>query len=221
MTDEAESDEVRRAIGGVRDLYTNNLAEHGVSSRSVGWPQADAQTLRFEKLAQVIDLTAPDVPVSVNDWGCGYGAMFAFLDARPGVELQRYVGYDVSSEMLDAAREHVPDPRAQWVLGSDVDQVADYSFVSGTFNVRLQASDASWGEYVRAVLRRLHEHSRRGFAFNLLTSYVDWRKDDLFYADPGEFFAFCKAELSRFVTLLHDYPLYEWTMLVIKEDQPE
>jgi hypothetical protein len=215
----ASDDALTRAIEAVRDLYTGNLAEHGIDSRSVGWPDADKQILRFAKLAYLIDADRPKAPVTVNDWGCGYGAMFEFLDRRPGAELERYTGYDVSADMLDAARRHVPDPRAQWVLGSEVKD-ADYTFVSGTFNVRMEASDELWGEYVRAVLRTLHERSRRGFAFNLLTSYVDWRKDDLFYADPAEFFGYCKAELSRFVTLLHDYPLYEWTIVVLREDRP-
>ena len=48
-------------------------------------------------------------------------------------------------------------------------------------------------------------HVRRGLAFNLLTTYVDWRKDDLYYADPGRYFDFCRRELSRYVTLVHDY----------------
>jgi hypothetical protein len=212
-------DALRRAIDGVRNLYSDNLAEHGIDSRSVGWPDPEAQLLRFRKLAHVIYADRPSGRITVNDWGCGYGAMFAFLDALPGVELDRYVGYDVSTEMLDAAREHVTDPRAEWAHGSEVTKDADYSFVSGTFNVRMEASDELWGEYVRSVLRTLHARSRRGFAFNLLTSYVDWRKDDLFYADPGEYFSFCRQELSRYVTLLHDYPLYEWTIAVLREDR--
>ncbi len=206
-------DRLARALAGVRDLYTANLAEHGIDSRSVGWPDPDAQLLRFRKLAVLLEGVTG--PVTVNDWGCGYGALFPFLDGI--VELAGYTGYDVSEPMLDAARRHVDDPRARWVLGGDVADEADFSFVSGTFNVRMEASDEEWGQYVRSVLRTLHERSRRGFAFNLLTSYVDWRKDDLFYADPAEYFAFCKG-LSRSVALLHDYPLFEWTM-VVRRDQ--
>jgi hypothetical protein len=61
---------------------------------------------------------------------------------------------------------------------------------------------------------RLAEKSRLGFAFNLLTTFVDFRADGLFYADPCAFFRFCKQEISPDVVLLHDYPLYEWTMIV-------
>ena len=38
--------------------------------------------------------------------------------------------------------------------------------------------------------------------------------DQVGYGDPCAFFQFCKREISPDVTLLHDYPLYEWTMLV-------
>ena len=42
-------------------------------------------------------------------------------------------------------------------------------------------------------------------------------KDYLFYADPGELFDHCKRRYSRWVALLHDYGLYEFTILVRKE----
>jgi SAM-dependent methyltransferase len=206
--------ELTDALAGVEALYTANLAEHGTSSASVGWPDPDAQRLRFDKLAYAITMNPPDGPVTVNDWGCGYGAMFRYLDERPGVSLAGYNGYDISADMLAAARAFVDDPRATWIQGKDVTELADYSFVSGTFNVRMRASGDAWQAYVEATLRQLAAHSRRGFAFNLLTSYVDWRQDDLFYADPAHFFGFCKAHISSYVALLHDYPLYEWTIAV-------
>ncbi len=133
----------------------------------------------------------------------------------PTCTLGGYTGYDISAEMLDAARSVRRRPASD--VGSaakDVTEIADYTFVSGTFNVRMDASEAAWQAYVEDKLRQLAERSRRGFAFNLLTTYVDWRKDDLFYADPAHFFGFCRENISRYVTLLHDYPLYEWTIAV-------
>ena len=58
--------------------------------------------------------------------------------------------------------------------------------------------------------------SRRGFAFNLLTSYsdVDRRRPDLYYADPLAYFDHCKRTFSRNVALLHDYGEWEFTILV-------
>jgi SAM-dependent methyltransferase len=214
----ARGPDIADALAAVRRLYSGNLTEHGIDSRAVGWPDAASQLLRFRKLAHVIATRPPEDPVTVNDWGCGYGAMFRFLDDLEGVDLARYHGYDISREMLDAATAHVQDSRAEWINAADVTTDADYTFVSGTFNVRADASEAEWGAYVRGTLERLFAKSRRGLAFNLLTSYVDWRKDDLFYADPAELFTFCRRELSPRVSLLHDYPLYEWTILVLREE---
>lgn len=222
MASERRSDaEVDRALADVEALYTGNLAEHGLDSKAVGWPDGDSHLLRFTKLAHVIRADSPREPFSVNDWGCGYGAMFGFLDGLERFKLGSYRGYDISSEMIAAGRGALRDPRAKFVESGELDAVADYTFVSGTFNVRSQATDEAWATFIKDQLREISEHSRRGFAFNLLTTYVDWREDDLFYADPLEFFEFCRSELSRRVALLHDYPLYEWTICVLADHSKE
>ena len=212
------ADSIPKTLDGIRDLYEGNLAEHGTTAKSVGWPDEASQTLRFERLSRVIDPGAPGFTVS--DWGCGYAAMFGYLDGAFGARLQRYTGYDISAEMLAAAQARCADARATFVQGPEVTSDADYTFVSGTFNVKLQATDAEWDAYVKRHLETMYARSRRGLAFNLLTSYVDWKAENLFYADPKDFFDFCKTRLSRFVTLHHDARLYEWTMLVTRDARP-
>lgn len=194
----------------VRAHYEGSLAEHGASARGVGWPDPDGQVLRFQQLARVLDGGAG--AVSVADLGCGYGALFAFLDAR----IAAYRGYDVSPAMVAEARRRVIDPRASFAVADAADQEADYGFASGTFNVRLGADEADWDAYVRDALRGLWAHCRCGMAFNLMTTRVDWRSDDLFYADPAAYLDFCRRELSSHVQLEQDYGLYEWTMLVLR-----
>ena len=43
------------------------------------------------------------------------------------------------------------------------------------------------------------------------------KRPDLYYADPLALFDHCKRRYSREVALLHDYGLYEFTMIVRKE----
>lgn len=210
-------DSIPKTLDGIRDLYTGNLAAHGASSKSVGWRDEASQALRFERLARVIDAGAA---FTVNDWGCGYGAMFEYLDRAHGAAMTRYTGYDISTEMLDAARSRGDAARTHWVLGPEVTEEADYTFVSGTFNVKLGSTDAEWDAYIKRHLETMFAKSRRGLAFNLLTSYVDWKQENLYYADPAAYFDFCKRRLSRFVTLIHDSALYEWTILVHREPRP-
>jgi hypothetical protein len=71
-------------------------------------------------------------------------------------------------------------------------------------------------DYMKATVRQLHELSTGGFAFNVLTSYAaeDKKRQDLHYADPCFWLDHCERHCSRNVALLHDYPLYEFTLIV-------
>ncbi len=208
MTGEKKAD-----LGGVARLYTESLEKHGTGAMGVGWHDATSHKLRFEKLAEVIE--PEGTSVSVNDLGCGYGAFYEyFLDH--GVRLSHFRGYDISENMLGEARRRINAPNTEFVRAAKLDQGADYSFASGIFNVRMENDEGSWKKHVLTTLANMNEFSTRGFAFNLLTSYVDYREDHLFYGDPLFFFDHCKRRYSPQVVLLHDYPLWEWTILVRK-----
>lgn len=198
-------------LAPIAELYDASLSCHGVTPMGVGWRSDDSQRLRFEKLLTVIDHGA-DTPIEVNDLGCGYAALFEHLEGGPA-PLGAYIGYDISQDMLAAAALRVPTDRARLLRSDRVTIPADYSFGSGIFNVRLSVDEAEWVEYVQATVRNLAEHSRRGFAFNLLTTYCDYQESHLYYGDPSWWFDWCKKEITPRVALLHDYPLFEWTIV--------
>jgi hypothetical protein len=140
--------------------------------------------------------------------------MFTYLRERLGTRLSRYYGYDISREMLSAAAQVIDPAQGELIEAAVPTQVADYTFVSGTFNVRMDASEEEWTAYVQERLLAAAKVTRRGLAFNLLTTHVDWREPHLYYADPLAYFEFCRTHISRRVALLHDYPLFEWTLVV-------
>jgi len=192
--------------------YAPRLAEHGASARGVDWNSSESQELRFRQLLRVRE---DEETCSLVDYGCGYGELAHLLVAQG--EPVDYRGFDVSERMIDLACVHNPDPAVCRFTHrlSDVEQ-ADYLVASGVFNLRLDVDEATWEAYVLETLDTLAGLGRRGFAFNLLTSWsdADRMRPDLFYADPAKFFDHCKREYSRHVALLHDYGLYERTMLV-------
>lgn len=201
----------------IKNLYSENLKKHGgCVSDSVGWPEPDDQELRFEKLTSVI--SSLDDPVAINDYGCGYGAHLTYLVQQCGMKVAAYNGYDISSDMLREAERNLSwfEGELNLLCKSDIKTTADFTFVSGTFNVRFNATDAEWREFIKGKLAEMAEHSMKGFSFNLLSTYVDWKDTNLFYGDPLFWFDFCKRNFSKQVSLLHDYPLYEWTILVKK-----
>ena len=199
----------------VAEYYTTKLAEHGETPRGVDWNGEEGQTLRFEQLCKIVDA---ENKFAINDLGCGYGALYDFLVNK--YEEPSYLGVDVSESMIKAAEQRYKDqPQARFVLSSEPNQVADFGVASGIFNVRMGRSDDEWRSYLEAMLDVLNRTSRVGFAFNCLTSYSDTDKmrEDLYYADPCVLFDLCKRRYSRNVALLHDYNLYEFTILVRKQ----
>lgn len=199
----------------VAEYYTSKLSQHGGTPLGVDWNGEESQTLRFKQLCKIVDASNQ---FSINDLGCGYGALFDFL--TPEYESFSYAGIDVSKSMIEAAEQRYQEKtKARFILSSEPDQIADYGVASGIFNVRLSRSDDEWRTHLEATLDILDRTSRLGFAFNCLTSYsdVDKMRDYLYYADPCVLFDLCNLRYSRNVTLLDDYGLYEFTILVRKQ----
>jgi SAM-dependent methyltransferase len=197
-------------LDAVQRYYSEKVVEHGPTAKGVDWNDTVSQELRFDQLLRVVDATTS---FTINDYGCGYGALADHLEGRDFA----YTGFDISEEMLAQARSLHGDQR---FVGRDEElEPADYTVASGIFNVKLHATVDEWEQHVFRTLARLDELSTRGFAFNMLTSYsdADRMRDDLYYADPRVVFDHCKRTFSRWVALLHDYGLYEFTMLVRKE----
>ena len=196
----------------ITDLYTENLSEHGNRSKAVGWSSPESQVLRFEKLTEVI--IDRDKPLTINDYGCGYGALLNYLLTN-GYNVQVYNGYDLSKEMLAKAAKSRGDFKGELNLlqSCEITTGADYTFVSGTFNVRFDSNDQEWMEFIKQKLTMINAFSSNGFSFNLLSKYVDWEESHLFYGDPCFWFDFVRSNLARRISLLHDYPLYEWTIV--------
>lgn len=118
--------------------------------------------------------------------------------------------------MLGEARKRVTAPEAVFVATPTLNKLADYSIASGIFNVRFERTDEEWLAVILETLRNMNAFSTRGFSFNLLTTYADYRREHLYYGDPCFFFDHCKREFSKRVALHHDTQLFEWTVTVLK-----
>lgn len=204
-------------LAQVEAYYSQKVSVHGATPAGVDWNGAEGQRLRFAQLARL--LPAAPSSITVNDLGCGYGALLPYLSEHGYTG--RYTGYDISERMIDTARAQAPQSQAglqsDFLVG-DQPSLAEYTIASGIFNVKGARSDSEWNEYLLDVLTGMERCSTKGFAFNVLTSYSDRErmKDTLHYADPCFLFDHCKRCFSRDVALLHDYGLYEFTILVRK-----
>ncbi|HXH18121.1 MAG TPA: class I SAM-dependent methyltransferase [Chitinophagales bacterium] len=197
----------------IENFYNESFRAHGIDPKSVGWTKPGSQQLRFEKLLDIIEY--PEREFTLNELGCGYGELYKY-SREQGFNLTTYHGYDISKEMIDAASEYIGGNGVILYQKQKIESTADYTVTSGIFNVKFDTSEEKWTEYVKQTLLNMAAFSSKGIAFNLLTTYVDYKVPHLYYADPSEYFEFCKKNISKYVNLIHDYELFEWTIHVKK-----
>lgn len=198
----------------IRRYYSTKIKEYGPTAKGVDWNSNASQKLRFEQLLKICN---PNKVFSINDYGCGYGALVNFIIDNGYVF--KYRGFDISESMIEnAVRLHSKNKCCQFSTMESFLKKSDYTVASGLFNVKLTMSIKDWERYVLTILDKINNLSRKGFAFNMLTTYSDKNhmRKDLYYADPCFMFNYSKRYFSKNVALLHDYGLYEFTLLVRK-----
>jgi hypothetical protein len=195
----------------VDQYYTGKLRQYGETPNGVDWNSAESQNIRF---AQILSICDGADKYTLNDIGCGYGAL---VDALPLRRPSRYTGYDLSSAMVHAAsRRYFGREDLAFTSNEAEVPIADFTVASGIFSVKGDISDQDWWDYCIETIAFMRKRSKRGFAFNMLTAYsdVDRMRSNLFYADPLATFSHCRTTFSPWVALLHDYGLYEFTIRV-------
>ena len=208
----SEHDSIRADVAA---YFGAKVREHGARPQGVDWNGDTAQLVRFDQLLRLCD---GSVPLTLNDYGCGYGRLLEYVGGL-GWQVD-YRGYDVSEDMVAQARRvHGEGPGRSFTSDPAQLEPADFSVASGLFNIRVGRSDEEWLDFIETTLDELDRLSTRGFAFNALTGYSDpeHMRPDLYYADPCALFDRCKRRYSRQVALLHDYGIYDFTILVRKD----
>lgn len=198
----------------IKNYFLDCFNKFGVTPMGLNWNSIEAQEIRFEQVSKVINYTEP---YSIIDFGCGYGSLINYLKLKG--HTFTYTGYDIVDEMILKGRElHQFDNQCTFTHKEEILTKSDYVVESGIFNVKQSITDREWTEYIISLLNKMNSLAKVGMACNFLTKYSDpeFKRSDLYYADPCFIFDYCKNNFSRNVALLHDYDLYDFTIIVRK-----
>jgi SAM-dependent methyltransferase len=199
--DKADYSEINRSLA---QHYSSLHSAHGDDFKTAQYSDKASQEARF-KILMDVGITPTS---SVLDFGCGLGDFLGFLRHAIGFR-GRYVGYDLSPDIVRAAQQKYDALGANAafevrdIFAAPPQEEVDFTVICGTFNISFGDNDA----YIRKALTLLFPLCRQGLAFNLMSTYVDYRDPGLHYVDPEAMFAFCKTNLSAAATLRHDYVL--------------
>jgi trans-aconitate methyltransferase len=142
----------------------------------------------------------------VLDVGCGLGALHEHLLAA-GLQCP-YTGYDINPQLIERARQRHPAMtfEVRDILREEFPQF-DFIVSSSSFNLKLEHEDNH--SFIERMLKTMYGHARQAVAVDLMTSYVDFKKPDVFYYEPERVFSIAKGITKR-VTLRHDLPLFQF-----------
>jgi SAM-dependent methyltransferase len=199
----------------VEAYYSARVARYGATPLGVDWSCQATQSMRFVQLLKICDFSTP---FTLNDIGCGYGALAAFLAVRhPNAKID-YLGVDLSRAMVSRARRRFSGPDRRFVVRKASPRIADYSVASGVMNVNCGHSRATWEGFIATILRQTRRTSRRGFSVNFVVDATqpsaEPLPDTLYRTSPQPWIRFCERELDCSVEAIDDYGMKEFTLLV-------
>jgi SAM-dependent methyltransferase len=199
---------------GIAGYYTGKIAKFGATPLGVDWTCVPTQELRFVQLLKLCDFTSP---LSLNDLGCGYGALLSYLDWRHAGCTIDYLGVDLSQGMLRRARRLWRNrPNVSFVHGHASPRLADYSIASGIFNVQTSQPRDVWERFIAATLDQLHQTSRRGFSVNFMRAPTAGTPDreGVYSTEPERWAQHCAAQFAAPTKVIDGYGLREFTLIV-------
>jgi SAM-dependent methyltransferase len=156
---------------------------------------------------------------SLNDLGCGYGALRGYLDEFHPDSAIDYLGIDLAGAMIRRARRlWRRRADARFVVGDACPRTADYGIASGIFNVKLDEPTERWERLIEDTLAQLCDSVRHGFAVNLMAPLPPSRPapPQLYRAPSDRWIGFCERELGMSVELVAGYGMPEYTLLARK-----
>jgi SAM-dependent methyltransferase len=213
---------MKSVLGEQQVYFRAKHAQYGDDPRSVSWNDRESQFLRFRILSELFRYEQDEF--TVHEVGCGLGHFGEFA-AEEGLRC-RYMGSDISPEFVAVCQAKfgrdrfvIQDIAASLDTFDPAVKGCDFYVQSGAFNAIGGASLAEWELFVDTAVENMFAMCGKGIGFNMLSTYSDpeMRNPGLYYADPRAIYDRCKR-LSRFVTLISDGPLYEFTVLVYRKE---
>lgn len=192
----------------IKDYYEMNANLFVGGAQSAVWGSRESQIKRFEILADIAILRNS----SILDVGCGAGDFYGWLIQKYGK--CEYVGMDIAPSMIKRARDQHPGIQFQVKNVLEVDcniPQFDYVFASGIFNWKVPRHEA----YIRKTVKKMFVLAKKGTAFNVMSTFANFKNRDEYYADPGKLLNFCLG-LSRRVIMRHDYMTHDMTVYIYK-----
>jgi SAM-dependent methyltransferase len=212
MTDKKnvlQQDDLKHVI----DRYQSRIGPEGPTFESMKSGGPEKQDLRCKIHAESLLTPNP----KILDIGSGIGYFYDYLK-RNNIACD-YTGYDVVPEYVAKSSAEYPEAKfyLRNVFEEGIEGMYDNIVLSQVLNNRYQSSDNI--EVMTTMLEMAFAHTRVGVSIDMMSSYVDFQNEALYYYSPEQIFSIAKKIAHR-VMLRHDYRGFEFCIQLYHLDAP-
>ena len=188
--------------------------------------QQSSKQTQEKRMSILVDGIKFNKNTRILDFGCGTAHLYDYLVNRFSFN-GYYTGIDIAENIIQFnKKKYQSNKKVSFICGDITKSKSfnlkkhDYVLVSGTFNNKIKNN---W-MFMKKAMLILFKITNKKLIFNNLSSYVDFYDKKLFYICPEKVFKFCKLNLSKFVSIRHDYQIkknvipFEFTTYVIKSN---
>lgn len=196
--------------------YENCFEKYGDSHLGVDWPNQEDVFTRYNVMLDLIQDKSENI--SLLDFGCGAGHLYDYI-IKEGLSRINYSGLDVSQKFIDLCLKKYPDKKflcADILEDSEKLPIVDYTIMNGVFTEKLDLSYEEMFTFFKKILLEVYKKTRKGLAFNVMSKFVDWEREDLFHLSFDDLGNFLTSEVNRNFIIRNDYGLYEYSVYIYK-----
>lgn len=200
-----------------------SVSAHGATPQAVWLDRTDALDKGVRRCDALLRMVGSQPDFTILDLGCGPGLSLDYLEMRFGDMSSRYLGIDISRDLVSVAQSRWPSHRFEVrdIITQHLARDAlDYTILNGVLTARYTNSVSEMERFAMALLAAAFDATRIGLSFNVMSPHVEWERDDLFHWSLDASVGFCKRMLSRHVNVIADYGLYEYTVQVLRNPHP-
>lgn len=215
------------AIADIKSLarpIEESVATRGLSPAAVWMDKEDALAKGATRCQAMFRAIPPGIPFSLLDIGCGPGFAIPYLEEKFGGDFAGYLGVDISKSLLEAARAAWPAYQfvERDILSDPLPALThDHVIINGVVTAKFHIPHEEMERFAERLLAAAWRAARISLSFNVMSTHVDWTRDDLFHWPMDKAATFCVKHLSRHINILADYGLYEYTVQVFRQPRHE
>jgi hypothetical protein len=209
-------DDLKKVAATQEKYYGDLLKTHGAGVDAVASAKQIYKDLRYKKLSKVFQ---GDNDFTLHDVGFGVGHYYEYVkQTQPDLQFT-YSGSEVTKGFVEHCQKAYlgMDFFYRDLAAQAFPERYDYLIFGGTFYHKVDSADDAFELFYKSILTNAFQMSNKGIAFNFITDFVDYKYPDLYYARIADVTDFVVKNLSRYFTVDHCYPLYEFTVTVHTE----